>query len=289
MIGGGRNRANRNRQGLALPAAVEKGTKIKLGGDHGGKELVATLQNDDGISLLRIPLPIKAKTLQNSYEVYLQALLTDLVVQQAQSLQTKISLENLVQKGLESASFVKKKVNRISANQVVIRLSNNLVSMRKLGCIFYEDLETFGFSVEESLLQIMGALSSKFDRIILEGGGESGGSFFLFHELNEMRRLMDQLMRGGSRLDTDSSFRFGFLLKEALKDIRIKIEVAKGNNGKFTQNLKALLESCSLDIMNRLVDEHESIQESASFSGSLQDVSDLGMSLPTLKWNIANQ
>ncbi|ODM92811.1 hypothetical protein Ocin01_13872 [Orchesella cincta] len=74
-----------------------------------------------------------------------------------------------------------------------------------------------------------------------------------------------------------------------MRDICIKIEVAKGNNGKFNQNLKALLESCSLDIMNRLVVEHESIQESASFSGSLQDVSDLGMSLPTLKWNTANQ
>ncbi|ODM88579.1 hypothetical protein Ocin01_18103 [Orchesella cincta] len=96
-------------------------------------------------------------------------------------------------------------------------------------------------------------------------------------------------MRGGSKLDTESCFGFGFLLKEALKDIRAKIEVAKGNNGKFTHNLKALLESCYMDITNRLVGDHESIQESVSFSGSLQDVSDLGMSLPTLKWNIANQ
>ncbi|ODM92812.1 hypothetical protein Ocin01_13873 [Orchesella cincta] len=200
VVGGGRNRANRNRQGLALPAAVEKGTKIKLGRDHGGKRNLLLpsrmmMGSASSVNLSGIPLPIKAKTLQNSYEVYLQALLTDLVVQQAQSLQVKISLENLVQKGLESASFIKKKVNRISANQVTIKLSNNLVSMRKLGCIFYEDLDTFGFSVEESLLQILGALSSKFDRIILEGRGESGGSFFLFHDLNEMRRLMDQLMR----------------------------------------------------------------------------------------------
>ncbi|ODM90271.1 hypothetical protein Ocin01_16411 [Orchesella cincta] len=243
-VGGGRNRANRNRQGLPVPAAVEKGTKIKLGGDHGGNRNLLLpsrmmMGSASSVNLSGIPVPIKTKTLQNSYEVYLQALLTDLVVQQAQSLQGRFHWKP---------------------------------RPKRFGDLW--------LSVEESLLQIMGALSSKFDRIILEGGGESGGSFFLFHEVNEMRRLMDQLMRGGSRLDTDSSFGFGFLLKEALKDIRIKIEVAKGNNGKFTQNLKALLESCSLDIMNRLVGEHESIQESASFSGSLQDVSDLGMSLP---------
>ncbi|ODM88831.1 hypothetical protein Ocin01_17851 [Orchesella cincta] len=231
VIGGGRNRANRNRQGLALPAAVEKGTKIKLGADHGGKRNLLLpsrmmMGSASSVNLSGIPVPIKAKTLQNSYEVYLQALLTDLVVQQAQSLQVKISLETSSKK-VWIASLVKKKVNRIlltkwsSSYPIIWSQCENLA-------VFFMEIWRPLASRGRILLQILGALSTKFDRIILEGGGESGGSFFLFHEVNEMRRLMDQLMRDGSKLDTDSSFGFGFLLKEALKDIRIKIEVAKG-------------------------------------------------------------
>ncbi|CAL8098185.1 unnamed protein product [Orchesella dallaii] len=307
VVGGKRNKGNRNRQLMMPPAppplSSDNGATNKLmipsrAGD-GKRNLLPsrTLVVGSGAYVNSSGTTVSVKTkpgLQNSYEVYLRGLLMNVIVHKTKDLQVKAAADNLTKKCVEAVSVSCKKITKIHANHVVTSLSKNLVSMRKLGCAFWDDMSTFAFTAEESLLQILNVLSSNFDRIVIEGGDiglKGSGSVFLFHEGKEIHQVLEKLGRGSCSTNRrkESSFEFGFLLNEALKNIGFKLESAKRINGEFKWKLKALLEACYFTIMNRLA-LNQSFETSDGCFNLMQSLSSTqSFEMSTSKWNHGNR
>ncbi|CAL8071373.1 unnamed protein product [Orchesella dallaii] len=236
---------------------LERGKPVKVGGVGGnllpsrmsvsgagpsGRTSNAVGSRDGAGSVLRPPAS-NTERLSNGYELYLQSLLQDLIVQRQDELKHKVFADKMALKCVVAARGAYR-LNKIFINKLVLSIFGHIMGLTKLANPLENLLD---FTGEEALSQIQAILSAKFDRIIIEGG-VLNKPLFEDVEVNKITEALKTGMR--KNCEEKTVLEFGTLINEVLKKLEIKLQISQGNNRKAGQRNKILLESCTVAILN---------------------------------------
>ncbi|ODM92237.1 hypothetical protein Ocin01_14449 [Orchesella cincta] len=184
-----------------------------------------------------------AERLSNSYELYLQGLLTDLILKKTEELKHTVFSDKVTLKCVGSAGSAYR-LNKTYVNKLALNVFKHMMQLAKLANPL-DDL--VDFTGEEALVQIQSILSSKFDRIVIEGGVLTK-ALFEDVEVNAISERMQLCMKKDCEHKT--VLQFGAVIKDVLKKLEIKLQICEGNNQKARSRNKILLESCTVAVLN---------------------------------------